>query len=346
MTLCVLIKPLNASVEWAWRTAQLPSFDSIQTMETLTYDKSPDFNKPIQKGDAIMGFEVTSGFGLREAPISGASTDHKGIDLATPEGTPLYVIGNVSNKDGFTGYGDVFCDNDFMGVNKEGVAAYVTVPNFPNIEFVYWHLKPNTCVSGRLPVGSKFAETGNSGNSSGAHLHFGMRVTGDWAKLNFKSEWQHPITGALRWSLEGKEPEKPTTKPIVERLRKAIAAQESNHNPKAINPDSKAQGYGQVMPENIKEWSTQCLGQPLTKYEFINSKEKQIKIIDCKLTEYLEHTAPMAANEDEQIRKVASMWYSGKPHLYDDPTPQTYGTGSYPSIREYTTTVLERFKKQ
>lgn len=314
-------------------------------MATLNHGKDSDFTKPVKKGDVILGYTVTSGFGLREAPLAGASTDHKGIDLATPEGTPLYVIGNVDNKDGFTGYGDVFCDNDFFGANKEGVAAYVQVPNFPNIEFVYWHLKPNTCVSGRLPVGSKFAETGNSGNSSGAHLHFGVRVTGDWAKLNFKSEWQEPTVGVLRWSLEGKEPEKVSDKSVVERLRNAIAAQESGHNPKAVNPDSNALGYGQVMPENIKEWSTQCLGKPITEQEFIKSKEKQVKIIDCKLTEYLQVTKD-APDEDTQIRKVASMWYSGDPTLYDNPRPQTYGAGSYPSIREYTTTVLERFKKQ
>ncbi|MEY3301843.1 MAG: hypothetical protein RLZZ139_215, partial [Cyanobacteriota bacterium] len=49
---------------------------------------------------------------------------------------------------------------------------------------------------------------------------------------------------------------------------------------------------------------------------------------------------------DTQIRKVASMWYSGDPTLYDNPRPQTYGAGDYPSIRDYTTTVLGRFKKQ
>ena len=100
------------------------------------------------------------------------------------------------------------------------------------------------------------------------------------------------------------------------------------------------------MPENIKEWSTQCLGTPITEKEFIESKEKQVKIIDCKLTEYLEVTAKTAQDQDQQIRKVASMWYSGDPTLYDNPKPQKYGAGDYPSIREYTQTVLERFKKQ
>jgi lysozyme len=224
----VLIKPFNFALETAWRALQLPNLDSTQSMATLNSNEDADFVKPIQKGDVILGYTVTSGFGLRVAPISGASTNHSGVDLATPEGTPLYVIGSVENKDGFTGYGDVFCDNNLFGANKEGTAAYVKVPNYPGVEFVYWHLKPNTCASGKLAVGSKFAETGNSGNSEGAHLHFGVRVVGDWVKLNFKSEWQHPTTGVLRWSLEGKKPERTaiTTvpsdlKPLLDTIRYA-----------------------------------------------------------------------------------------------------------------------------
>jgi hypothetical protein len=146
------------------------------------------------------------------------------------------------------------------------------------------------------------------------------------------------------WILQGKKPQ--STKPIVERLRNAIAGQESNHDPIAVNPHSNALGYGQVMPENIKSWSKQCLGKELIEDEFLKSKENQIKIIDCKLKEGLDLTVKSSANEDEQIRKVASIWYSGDPNLFDNPKPQKYGAGDYPSIKDYTETVLARFKKQ
>lgn len=36
-------------------------------------------------------FPITSRFGLRTAPVAGASTDHKGIDIGTPEGTSIRV---------------------------------------------------------------------------------------------------------------------------------------------------------------------------------------------------------------------------------------------------------------
>ena len=38
-------------------------------------------------------FAMTSGYGPRKAPVPGASTNHKGLDYATPEGTPVEVVG-------------------------------------------------------------------------------------------------------------------------------------------------------------------------------------------------------------------------------------------------------------
>jgi murein DD-endopeptidase MepM/ murein hydrolase activator NlpD len=342
--LFIFLSPLNFVVKATWRSLGLPNTDSQKAIAVLNYKTDADFTKPVKEGDKILGYEVTSGFGDRVHPLSGVKKHHNGIDLATPEGTPLYVVGRTEGNKAFTGYADIWCDHNLTGRNAEGIAAYVKVPDFPDVELVYWHLK--SCDGGRRDVGAKFAETGNTGDSTGAHLHFGIRVVGDWAKLNFKSEWQHPTTGIVRWSLEGKEPQKVSTKPIVERLRNAIAGQESNHDPSAVNPHSNALGYGQVMPENIKSWTKQCLGKELTEAEFLANKAKQIQVIDCKLDEALQETAKTSSDEDTQIRKAASIWYSGRSELYDNTNPQTYGAGDYPSIQDYTKTVLERFKKQ
>ena len=51
-------------------------------------------------------FPRTSGFGKREAPTAGASTDHQGIDIGLPEGTPVKMLGYgkylpVTNAGGF-----------------------------------------------------------------------------------------------------------------------------------------------------------------------------------------------------------------------------------------------------
>jgi len=334
---CVAIKPFNNFVEWGWRSLNLPTFDKSSLETNLKIDPTnADFNAPLKVGDKVFSYEVTSVFGKRKQPTLGASTDHQGVDIGTPVGTPIYAVGKSDGKNNFSqGYVDVACP---FNINNppEGIAAYITTPLLPEYEIALFHL--SECYSGRHPIGAMIAKTGDTGVSTAPHLHFGVKQNGQWID---------PPRGFVISALQGKwyEPTN-STKPIVEKLRNAIAGQESNHNPSAVNPHSNALGYGQVMPENIKEWSTQCLGQPLTEKEFIESKEKQVKIIDCKLAEYLEITAKTASNQDEQIRKVASMWYSGDPSLFDNPKPQKYGAGSYPSIREYTTTVLARFKKQ
>lgn len=45
----------------------------------------------VRKGTEIKGFIVSSPFGKRISPTTGASIDHKGIDLATPIGTAMFI---------------------------------------------------------------------------------------------------------------------------------------------------------------------------------------------------------------------------------------------------------------
>ena len=52
-----------------------------------------NFNAPAREGMAIASYEVTSNFGIRKHPITGEYKPHEGVDLNTPEFTPLYMIG-------------------------------------------------------------------------------------------------------------------------------------------------------------------------------------------------------------------------------------------------------------
>jgi hypothetical protein len=130
-------------------------------------------------------------------------------------------------------------------------------------------------------------------------------------------------------------------------LRRSIIGQESAGNYSAINPDSGALGYAQVMPENVPSWSYEALGYSLTPEQFLASPDLQLRVIDHKLEEYWQE-ALAASNGDETIavRMVASRWYSGTAHLYDSTTPQYYNGSEYPSIADYTLSILNKYQEE
>jgi hypothetical protein len=315
---CIAIKPLNDLCKWSWRFATLPTFDKSgleKNFKELSVNN--EFNRTLKDGDKILQWQVIGDF-----------KKTNGLDIATEEDTSIYAVGKPLNR---FDIGKMF-SGEIVRVEcnqtEEGLTAIAKSSLMPEHEFFYHYLK--SCDAGGSASGAIIATTSNK-------LHFAVK---------YKGQFIDPPSGFVLWAFQGKQPIYNSPKPIVERLRNAIISQESGHDPKAVNPDSSALGLGQVMPENIKSWSKQCLGQEITEDEFLHSKDKQLNIIDCKLKEGLEQTAKSAANEEEQIRQVAAIWYSGDPKLFDDGKPQTYGSGSYPSVRDYTMTVLDRYKKQ
>ena len=118
----------------------------------------PTYIKPLSGG------RQTSGFGRRKAPTKGASTNHKAIDWATPTGTAIWASsgGTVSVAGWQSGYG------------------YVVYINHPDgNQTRYGHLsKILVSVGQKVKQGQKIALSGNTGRSTGPHLHFELRVNG------------------------------------------------------------------------------------------------------------------------------------------------------------------------
>lgn len=107
---------------------------------------------------------MSSGFGGRKAPKRGASTNHKGIDWATPTGTAVMAsCGGVVTKAGWgSGYGYV---------------VYIQHPD--GKETRYGHLSKVLVSSGqKVSQGQKIALSGNTGVSTGPHVHFEIRIGG------------------------------------------------------------------------------------------------------------------------------------------------------------------------
>lgn len=118
----------------------------------------PTFIRPVSGGT------ISSGFGAREAPKAGASTYHEGIDFAVPVGTAVMASsGGVVTRAGWaSGY---------------GLVVYIQHEN--GVETRYGHLsKLLVSVGETVTQGEKIALSGNTGNSTGAHLHFEIRING------------------------------------------------------------------------------------------------------------------------------------------------------------------------
>ncbi len=108
--------------------------------------------------------EITSLYGNREDPISGHSDFHNGIDIAAPMGTDV-----LAARDG------VVTTIDY----DSGLGLYIIITHSGGYQTVYGHLN-EVKVSLNLQVYSAMiiASVGDTGYSTGPHLHFEIRKEG------------------------------------------------------------------------------------------------------------------------------------------------------------------------
>ena len=107
---------------------------------------------------------VTSTFGGRRSPGGIGSTNHKGIDIANRKGTPIYAAdgGTVTYAGWMSGYGYL--------VRIDHHNGYVTY---------YGHNSSLLVSSGQhVYKGQQIAKMGSTGNSTGNHCHFEVRLNG------------------------------------------------------------------------------------------------------------------------------------------------------------------------
>jgi hypothetical protein len=120
----------------------------------------PEALQAVEVGDAIAGYEVNSGYGDRTHPIYGDVRFHNGVDLPTDEGVPIYAPGAKSSRV------KVDCKNQ----PGAGLHAEISSPDIPGLKFQAMHL--SDCATGLHPGGEVIARTGNTGDSTGPHLHW------------------------------------------------------------------------------------------------------------------------------------------------------------------------------
>lgn len=119
-----------------------------------------DWKKPLDK------LNMTSPFGMRFHPVLKTYRMHNGADFSGREGTPLYsmtsgvVLRTIS--DNACGLGAVI-------QHAEGITSH------------YCHLSKVSVRAGeKLKPGQRIGDVGNTGRSTGPHLHLGIKLNGSW----------------------------------------------------------------------------------------------------------------------------------------------------------------------
>ncbi|ELA09644.1 Peptidase family M23 family protein [Moraxella macacae 0408225] len=105
---------------------------------------------------------MTSGFGYRH--IFGKTQFHKGMDFAAPVGTPIYATGNGVVT--YSGWGS-------------GYGRYIEIDHGNGVTTRYAHNSANlVSVGDTVYANQHIANVGNTGRSTGPHLHYEVRQNG------------------------------------------------------------------------------------------------------------------------------------------------------------------------
>lgn len=135
------------------------------TADTFVNNPDSDIQWPFTQG-----VPITSGFGFRNSPCGGCSSDHQGLDLTPGVGTPIRSIaaGVVSETGGpYGNYGQyVVVDHLVEGRVVRSLYAHMLAGSSRVREGDY------------VAVGDELGLVGNTGRSTGAHLHLELQVGG------------------------------------------------------------------------------------------------------------------------------------------------------------------------
>jgi len=107
---------------------------------------------------------VTSNFGYRQSPYGGSSEFHKGIDIAAKAGNPI-----IAPADGIVA----------ESVNRADMGNYVVLKHKNGISTGYAHMLRSAVHFGKsVKKGEVIGYVGNSGRSTGSHLHYSVMLNG------------------------------------------------------------------------------------------------------------------------------------------------------------------------
>lgn len=135
----------------------------LASLDTLNSYRVAAFKVPLGM-PVKSAVRYTSGFGSRNDPINGSRRQHEGQDLAGDYGAAIYATadGTVTYAGWENGYGRL-----------------IKIKHAFGIETRYGHLSEiGVKVGQKVSRGEKIGDMGNSGRSTGTHLHYEVRLSG------------------------------------------------------------------------------------------------------------------------------------------------------------------------
>jgi murein DD-endopeptidase MepM/ murein hydrolase activator NlpD len=152
-------KPKEVSILQRAKSLELDLQELVETMRSQreTWDSTPSI-MPVNVTD----YWFSSGFGWRRSPFTGLKEFHNGLDISSAKGTPI-----VAPADGTVikrGY------DKYLG-------KFLKIDHGRKIVTTYGHLSAyNVSPGQKVERGDIIASMGNSGLSTGHHLHYMIKV--------------------------------------------------------------------------------------------------------------------------------------------------------------------------
>lgn len=153
------VASLSIRLDKLKKESSLKEQNIIHLWESLSHRQS--LLRAIPSIKPTRGWE-TSKFGYRKSPFTGRPAMHNGLDLAAPPGTPIYAAadGVIAYAGYDAGYGKLISLDH----------GYGTVTRYGHVSKIY------VSVGQKIRRGEVIGAVGNTGRSTGPHLHYEVRV--------------------------------------------------------------------------------------------------------------------------------------------------------------------------
>ena len=115
----------------------------------------------------VSNYRLTSAFGMRKHPVLKVTRMHNGVDMACAAGTPIYATraGTVTTA----------------SYQASGAGNYVNINHLDGFASIYMHMTHYVVSKGQtVSQGQLIGYVGNTGISTGDHLHFGISYAGTY----------------------------------------------------------------------------------------------------------------------------------------------------------------------